>query len=156
GARMIVAAVTAGVFVALGWRWWGRALDRSMTTAPSTTAGSAPALAGRQGSTVATNVSTTARLVATRDLRLAWRDPGRRLSWLMVALFTVAWPLIYQGRGAQFAVILGALMIGGQTANYLAVEGSGLWLHLVAYSDRMRARGEMAGHAAATLMPGLA
>src|SRR5699024_2526699 len=42
-----------------------------------------------------------------------------------------------------------------QAANNLGVEGSALWLHLVSFADRMRTRGEMLGHALASVVPGV-
>ncbi len=154
--RLIIAVGTATLFLLLCWWWWHAALRRSLVTTPSTTAGSTPARAGDLGSAVASSVRGTALLVAARDLRLAWRDPIRRLPWIVVVLFAVAWPFVVQGEGAIFAVVLGSLLAGAQTANHLGVEGSGIWLHLVAYADSMRARGEMLGHAAASLGPGIA
>ena len=152
--RLIVAVGTAASFLVLGWWWWSAALRRSLVTAPSTTSASSPARSGDLGSAVATGVTGTARLVAARDLRLAWRDPIRRLPWVLVVLFAVAWPFIVHGEASIFAVVLGAMMAGAQTANHLGVEGSGIWLHLVAYADPVRARGEMLGHAMASIGPG--
>jgi ABC-2 type transport system permease protein len=149
--RLVVAALTAVAFLVVGWWWWSAALRRSLTSMPSSTAASSPARAGDLGSAVATSVTGTALLVATRDLRLAWRDPIRRLPWVLVVLFAVAWPFIVRGQAGIFAVVLGAIMAGAQTANHLGVEGSGIWLHLVAYADRVRARGEMLGHSLASV-----
>ena len=152
--RLVVALGTAVAFLVLGWWWWSVALRRSLVTVPSTTSASSPARAGDLGSAVATGVAGTARVVAARDLRLAWRDPIRRLPWVLVVLFAVAWPFIVRGEGSLFAVVLGAMLAGAQTANHLGVEGSGIWLHLVVYADPVRARGEMLGHAAASIGPG--
>ena len=38
--------------------------------------------------------------------------------------------------------------------NQYGVEGSGLWLHLQTITDRVRARGEVLGHAVAVIIPG--
>lgn len=156
GVRLIIAAATALTFLALGWWWWSVVLRRSLETTASTTAGSSPARAGDLGSAVADSLRGTALLVAARDLRLAWRDPVRRLPWIVVVLFAVGWPFVLHPPLALFGVLLGSLLVGAQTANHLGVEGSGLWLHLVAFSDRMRARGEMLGHSLASIGPGAA
>ena len=79
----------------------------------------------------------------------------RRMPWLMLAVLTVAWPfLVVQGKGAVFAVAFGAVFCGAQAGNQYGVEGSGLWLHLQTITDRVRARGEVVGHAITALMPG--
>ncbi len=155
--RLMVAVVTAGAFLALGWWWWSRALRHSLVTVPSTTAGSSPARSGDLGNAVADSLRGTALLVAALDLRLSWRDPLRRMRWIVVVLFAIGWPFVLRHSGALglFAVLLGSLLVGAQTANHLGVEGSGMWLNLVAYSDRMRARGELLGHSLASLGPGL-
>jgi ABC-2 type transport system permease protein len=154
-ARALVAVVTAVVVLAFGWWWWGRALRTALTTVPSTTAGSTPAGGSSLGTAVADSQAGMARLVAGRDARLAWRDPMRRLPWLIVLLLAVGWPfIVVHGRGSVFAVALGAVLVGAQSANQLGIEGSGLWLHLVAFSDLVRARGEMIGHAVVSVVPG--
>jgi ABC-2 type transport system permease protein len=108
------------------------------------------------GSAVADSERGMARLVAARDARLAWRDPMRRLPWLIVLLLAVGWPfVVVRGSGAVFAVVLGAVVIGAQASNQLGIEGSGLWLHLAAFSDLARARGEMIGHAVVSVVPGI-
>jgi ABC-2 type transport system permease protein len=79
----------------------------------------------------------------------------RRMPWLMVVLLTVAWPfLVVRGSGAVFAVAFGALLCGAQAGNQYGVEGSGLWLHLQTVTDRVRARGEVLGHAAVAVVLG--
>ena len=79
----------------------------------------------------------------------------RRMPWLMVIVLTVAWPfLVVQGTGAVFAVAFGAVFCGAQAGNQYGVEGSGLWLHLQTITDRVRARGEVVGHAITALIPG--
>ena len=154
--RAALAAVVALAALALAWWWWSGALQRSLTTVPSTTAGSSPAGRGREGHAVAIGVSGTARVVAGRDRLLIWRDPMRRMPWLMIAFLTVIWPfLVIQGKGAVFGVAFGALLVGAQAGNQYGVEGSGLWLHLQTISDRIRARGEVLGHAVAALVPGM-
>ena len=96
------------------------------------------------------------RVVAGRDRRLAWRDPMRRMPWLMLAVLTIVWPfLVVRGPGAVFAVAFGAILCGSQAANQYGVEGSGLWLHLQTITDRVRARGEVLGHAITVLIPGV-
>lgn len=154
-ARAVVAAGTALGVLALGWWWWAAALRRSLTTSTSTTASSSPARVGDRGGAVATDVAGTARLVADRDRLLAWRDPMRRLPWLMVALLIVGYPLlVFDGAARVYAVAFGALLLGTQAANQFGIEGSGLWLHLAVIGDGVRARGEVWGHAALVLVPG--
>lgn len=154
--RVIVAVVTVGVFLALGWLWWSRTLRRSLTTIDSTTSGSAPARGLLGGQAVAGSVSGTARVVGSRDLTLIWRDPMRRMPWLLSLFLAIGWPLLVF-RGAAMAPLgcaLGALTLGAQAANFHGVEGSGLWLHVVSFADRVRARGEVWGHMLASVLPG--
>ena len=154
-AHAAVAAVIALVGLALAWWWWSAALVKSLTTVPSTTAGSTPAGHGPQDSAVGVGVNGTMRVVAGRDRVLVWRDPMRRMPWLMLAVLTVVWPfLVVQGKGAVFAVAFGAIFCGAQAGNQYGVEGSGLWLHLQTITDRVRARGEVLGHALTALVPG--
>ena len=101
-------------------------------------------------------VTGTMRVVADRDRLLVWRDPMRRMPWLMLAVLTVVWPfLVVRGQGAVFAVALGAIFCGAQAGNQYGVEGSGLWLHLQTITDRVRARGEVLGHTITALLPGI-
>ena len=151
--------VIALVALGLVWWWWGRALHVRLTTVSSTSesgGAGASTLSASAGS--ATGTAAMARLVARRDAVLSWRDPMRRLPWLIVLFMAVFWPLVvFRGAAgglAVFGVILGSLMAGSQSANQFGVEGSGLWLHLTAYADRARARGEVLGHAAAAILPG--
>ncbi|MDQ6657464.1 MAG: hypothetical protein M3Z00_04420, partial [Actinomycetota bacterium] len=99
-------------------------------------------------------VGGTARVVAGRDLTLMWRDPMRRLPWLLALVMAVGWPLlVFPFHGALFGCAFGALLFGAQAANMYGFEGSGLWLHLVAFADRQRARGEVLGHALVVTVP---
>ena len=108
------------------------------------------------GHAVGVGVGGTMRVVAGRDRVLVWRDPMRRMPWLMMTVLTIIWPfLVVRGHGAVFAVAFGALLCGAQAGNQYGVEGSGLWLHLQTITDRVRARGEVLGHAVAVLMPGI-
>ena len=65
------------------------------------TEGSAPAGHGHEGSAVAVGTGGTLRVVADRDRLLIWRDPMRRMPWLMVAVLTVAWPFIVVPRARR-------------------------------------------------------
>ncbi|HEY5880434.1 MAG TPA: hypothetical protein VIU11_16105 [Nakamurella sp.] len=153
--RAVVAAAIALAGLWLAWWWWSVALRRNLTTVPSSTEGSAPSH-GAEGTAVAVGVVGTMKVVAGRDRLLAWRDPMRRMPWLMVVILTIAWPfVVVRGSGAIFAVALGALLCGAQAGNQYGVEGSGLWLHLMTVTDRVRARGEVLGHAVVALVPGL-
>ncbi|MET0967052.1 MAG: hypothetical protein ABWZ02_11670 [Nakamurella sp.] len=152
----LVAAVISLGALALAWWWWAVALQKSLTTVPSTTAGSSPAGSGALDTSVGDGVAGAMRVVAGRDRVLAWRDPMRRMPWLMMAVLTVVWPfVVIRGQGAVFAVALGAVFCGAQAGNQYGVEGSGLWLHLQTITDRARAKGEVFGHAIAALIPGL-
>ncbi len=149
-------ALIAVAALALAWWWWSVALNKSLTTVPSTTAGSSPAGHRPDDTAVGVGVNGTMRVVAGRDRRLAWRDPMRRMPWLMLAVLTVVWPfLAVRGQGAVFAVAFGAILCGSQAGNQYGVEGSGLWLHLQTITDRVRARGEVLGHAVTVLIPGV-
>ena len=53
-----------------------------------------------------------------------------------------------RGRG------VGAVCAARRPANQYGVEGSGLWLHLQTITDRVRARGEVLGHASPRCVPG--
>jgi ABC-2 type transport system permease protein len=104
---------------------------------------------------VAVGTGGTLRVVADRDRMLIWRDPMRRMPWLMMAVLTIAWPFIFGGgQGGIFWVAAMALLCGTQAANQYGVEGSGLWLHLQTITDRVRARGEVLGHAAVAVVLG--
>ena len=153
--RVLLSAAIALAGLALAWWWWSAALRRSLTTVPSSTEGSSPSH-GVEGTAVAVGVVGTMKVIAGRDRLLAWRDPMRRMPWLMVVLLTVAWPfLVVRGSGAVFAVAFGALLCGAQAGNQYGVEGSGLWLHLQTVTDRIRARGEVLGHAIIAIVPGI-
>jgi len=153
--RAALAAGIALAALALAWWWWAVALQRSLTTVPSSTEGSSPSH-GAQDTAVAVGVAGTMKVVAGRDRVLAWRDPMRRMPWLMVLVLTIAWPfVVVRGQGAVFAVAFGALLCGAQAGNQYGVEGSGLWLHLQTITDRVRARGEVLGHAVVALVPGM-
>jgi ABC-2 type transport system permease protein len=153
--RAAVSAVIALLALGLAWWWWSVALSRSLTTVPSTTAGSTPAGSGAEDTAVGVGVIGTMKVVAGRDRRLAWRDPMRRMPWLMLMVLTVVWPfIVVRGPGAVFAVALGAILCGSQAGNQYGVEGSGLWLHLQTITDRVRARGEVLAHAVTALIPG--
>ncbi len=153
--RLLIAVVTAGMVLALGWWWWSRALAASLTTVPSTTEGSAPAHRTDAGSAVANSLRGMVELVIQRDRVLTWRDPMRRIPWIVVAALALLWPLlVVRGHGTLFAVAFAALMMGLQVGNQYGVEGTGIWLHIVAFADRARARGEILGHAIFVLIPG--
>lgn len=152
--RAAVAALIALVFLAVGWWWWSAALRKSLTTVDSQTEGSAPSHGLSGADAIGGTLGGTARVVAGRDLTLMWRDPMRRMPWLLALLMAVAWPLlVFRFHGAVFGCGLGALLFGAQAANMYGYEGSGLWLHLVAFADRQRARGEVLGHAIVVIVP---
>ena len=151
-----VAALIGLATLALAWWWWSGALRKSLTTVSSMTESSGPAGHSHAGTAVAVGIGGTLRVVADRDRLLIWRDPMRRMPWLMVAALTIAWPfIVVQGpHGGVFAVAAMALLCGAQAGNLYGVEGSGLWLHLMTITDRVRARGEVLGHAVAAVIPG--
>lgn len=152
--RVARAVVIAGAFLALGWWWWSRALGRSMVTVNSGTAGSAPSHGLGSADAVADGVRNTARLVAGRDRTLMWRDPMRRLTWILAMFMSILWPLlVFRSSGAVYAAAFGAALFGSQAANQFGLDGSGVWLNLVAFGDRQRARGEIFGHALVVLIP---
>jgi ABC-2 type transport system permease protein len=154
-AKAGLAALIGLVTLALAWWWWSAALRKSLTTVSSMTEGSAPAGHGRGSNAVAVGIGGTLRVVADRDRMLIWRDPMRRMPWLMMAVLTVAWPfIVVRGHGAVFWVAAMALLCGSQAANQYGLEGSGLWLHLQTISDRVRARGEVLGHAIVAVVLG--
>ena len=149
GLLMVIPLAAIGV----GYRWWSVALRKSLESGPSVTESSAPAGDHQFGGAAAG----TARVVLARDMLLVWRDPMRRLPWLMVLVFMVGMPFVWvRGHGSLFAVAFGALMSGTQVGNQFGVDGSGMWLHIVAIGDRHRARAEMLGHLLLVLIPGTA
>ncbi|WP_353647740.1 hypothetical protein ABLG96_12650 [Nakamurella sp. A5-74] len=155
-ARAVASAVIALVFLTLGWLWWSRALRKSLVTVDSDTASSAPSRGIGGASAIGGTLIGTAQVVAGRDRTLMWRDPMRRMPWLISIFMGVAWPLIVvPGEGAVFASAFGALLMGSQAANQFGLDGSGLWLHLVAFGDQVRARGELLGHNLAVLVPAI-
>ncbi len=154
-ARVGIAVLIVVVGFALAWWWWSAALRKRLTGGISVTEGSTPVKRGTGGTAVAIGVAGTAQVVGNRDRVLMWRDPMRRMPWLLLVVLIIAWPFIVaQGNAGIYAVVLGALLIGAQAANMFSVEGSGLWLHVQTITDRTRARGEMAGHVLAALVPG--
>ena len=154
--RVLIAVLTAAAALALGWRWWTVGTPVQLTTLPSTTEGSAPADGAGTGTAVASSLTGMISLVIGRDRVLTWRDPMRRIPWLMVAALAVLWPLlVVRGHGSLFAVAFPALMMGLQAGNQYGVEGTGVWLHMVAFADRTRARGEALGHSIFVLIPGI-
>lgn len=152
--RVAVAVVVGLAPLVLGWFWWRRALTSTLTTVSSSTENSAPS-GTTHDTSVGGGVAGTARVVAGRDRLLMWRDPMRRMPWLIVAVLIVVWPFIsVRNANGIYAVTLGALLIGTQSANQYGVEGSALWLHLQTIADRARARGESVGHVVAAFLPG--
>lgn len=151
-----VAALIGLAALGLAWWWWSNALRKSLTTVSSTTESSAPAGRGHEGSSVAVGTAGTLRVVADRDRLLVWRDPMRRMPWLTLIVLVLAWPfIVFRGeQGGVFAVAAMALFVGAQAANIYGVEGTGLWLHMQTITDRVRARGEVLGHAVAVIVPG--
>ena len=111
--RAGVAALIGLITLALAWWWWSAALRKSLTTVSSMTEGSAPAGHGRESNAVAVGTGGTLRVVADRDRMLIWRDPMRRMPWLMMAVLTVAYPFIVgRGHGTVFWVAAFALLCG--------------------------------------------
>ncbi len=150
GLALVLVAIALGT-IALGYLWWAVALRRALESGISLTESSSAAGDHDFGNAT----GGTALVVAARDRVLIWRDPMRRLPWLMVMVFIVLWPLlVVPAHGSLFAVAFGALMTGTQVGNQFGVDGSGMWLHLVAIADRERARAEMLGHLAVVLIPG--
>ncbi len=153
--RFLIAAATAGAALAGGWWWWAMALRTSMSTVPSATEGSAPADRAESGRAVADSLGGMISLVVARDRVLTWRDPMRRIPWLVVLALAVLWPLlVVKGHGSLFGVAFPSLMMGLQAGNQYGVEGTGVWLHMVAFADRTRARGEALGHSVFVIVPG--
>lgn len=152
--RAAASAVIAVVFLSVGWFWWSRALRRSLVTVDSDTASSAPSRGIGGAGAVGGTLMGTAQVVAGRDRSLMWRDPMRRMPWLLGVFMGIAWPfIVVRGEEAIFASAFGALLLGSQAANQFGLDGSGLWLHLVAFGDKVRARGELLGHNLAVLVP---
>lgn len=150
-----VSAVIAAAGLALAWWWWAVALRRSQTSVPSTTDGSSPAGNSASSTAVGVGAMGTMRVVAGRDRMLVWRDPMRRMPWLLLLVLSIGWPfIVVKGSGSVFAVAFGAFLAGAQAGNQYGVEGSGLWLHLQTITDRVRARGEVLGHAVIAVVPG--
>lgn len=141
--------------LALGLIWWRRSLTRVMESGSSLTESSSPAKSGLRS--LRSRGTGVAGVVAARDVLLIWRDPMRRVAWLITIAMTFGWPflVIRGGNGALFAVALGALMMGLQAANQLALDGSGIWLHLVMAGDRAKYRAEIWGHTIVVLIPGV-
>jgi ABC-2 type transport system permease protein len=136
--------------IVLGYWWWRAALRRSLESGTSVSESSAPA-----GNSTMGAAGGVASVVARRDRVLVWRDPMRRLPWLMIAVFMIGMPFIWvRGHGALFTVAFGAVLAGTQTGNQFGVDGSGMWLHMVAIGDRARASAEIVGHLLVAVIPG--
>lgn len=151
---LVISVLIPVAAIGIGWWWWSFALLRSMTSSPSTSEASAPARRAVSAA-VADSLGGMAAMIVARDRVLTWRDPMRRIPWLMVAALAVIWPLlVIQGHGSLYAVAFPAVMMGMQAGNQFGVEGTGVWLHMVAFADPMRARGEALGHAVFVAVPG--
>ena len=145
-------AVLPVAAIAGGYWWWRAALRRSLESGSSTSEASAPAGTSTFGAHAGVS-----GVVARRDRVLVWRDPMRRLPWLMIAVFMLGMPFIWvRGHGALFTVAFGAILAGTQTGNQFGVDGSGVWLHIVAIGDRTRASAEIVGHLLMAVIPGAA
>ncbi len=150
GAALLAVLIVVAAIGLVFW-WWSAALRKSMESGPSVTSSSSPAGDHDFGG----STRGTAGVVAARDAVLVWRDPMRRLPWLMVIVFMVGFPFVMvQGHGTLFAVAFGALMSGTQVGNQFGVDGSGLWLHIVAIGDRAKAKAEIIGHLLVVIIPG--
>ncbi len=146
----VAKALLAIATIVLGYWWWAVALRRSLESGTSVTESSSPAAArgfSDAGGTIA--------VVAHRDRVLVWRDPMRRLPWMMVGIFMIGMPFVWvQGHGAMFTVAFGAVMSGTQVGNQFGVDGSGMWLHVVALRTRRQAAAEIVGHLLLAVIPG--
>ncbi|RIJ70828.1 hypothetical protein D1871_17105 [Nakamurella silvestris] len=154
-AAVAVLIVLAGLGLALFW--WMKALTRTLESGSSMTESSSPSSSSAEFGALGRRATNVAGVVAARDVLLIWRDPMRRISWLVSIAMAFGWPflVIQSGHGALFAVAFGGLMMGLQAANQLALDGSGLWLHLVMSGDRSKYRDEIRGHAVVALIPGV-
>jgi len=151
-----VAVLIAAAGLGLALYWWMKALARTLESGSSMTESSAPSSSDEFGA-LGRRATGVTGIVAARDVVLIWRDPMRRISWLISIVMAFGWPLlvIQSGHGALFAVAFGSLLMGLQAANQLALDGSGLWLHLVMSGERSKYRDEIRGHVAVALVPGL-
>ncbi len=95
-------------------------------------------------------------LIAGRDLRLAGRDPIRRMSWATSVVIGIVVPLVplfsgHSSIGGPYSGWMIALLVGFQATNQFGFDGSGLWQHLVIFGGRAHARAEVLGHATRSL-----
>jgi ABC-2 type transport system permease protein len=152
----LLIGVGAVLLVAL---WWRTALSRSLVRPDASTAQNVSRrgpLSGLAERLFAGPVG----LIAGRDLRLAGRDPIRRMSWATGVVIGIVVPAvpIFSGQGpigGAFSGWMLALLLGIQAANQFGFDGSGLWQHLVIFGSRAQARAEVLGHAVAVLLPGV-
>lgn len=151
------ALVGVGAVALVAW-WWRAALSRSLVRPDSSTS---QALSRRRGlpGLVETLLPGRVGLVAGRDLRLAWRDPMRRMSWVLSIVCGFAVPFIPLATGAPqvtggaYGSWFLAVMIGIQAGNQFGYDGSGLWQQIVATGGRADATAEVWGHTVAVLVP---
>ena len=94
GPAAAAAAVLALAGLGLAWWWWSVALRRSLTTVPSSTAGSPAGARDRWHRGRGRGRSAPCGWSPGAIGCSSWRDPMRRMPWLMVIVLTIIWPFV--------------------------------------------------------------
>jgi ABC-2 type transport system permease protein len=149
GVALAEVAAVAIVVAALLWAWMA-ALGRALITADASTQttgrvrlrgwGWSPT--GRTGA------------ILVKELRYAWRDPRRRMSWLSAAGMTVILGLGSGSVGPFFPVCMTAMIIGAGGANGFGNDGPALWMHAVVTGRSRDLRADLAGKNLASALLG--
>lgn len=146
------------VTVALVAWWWRAALSRSLVRPDSSTIRDIKRRRGLPG-LVETLVPGRVGVVAAADLRMTWRDPMRRMNWVIIGAVGLLLPYLPMASGASgptggpYGGVFLAFFLGLVAINQLGYDGSGLWQHLVTGGGRGAATAEIWGHTLAVLVP---
>lgn len=139
-----VAAVTA----LLLWAWM-LALGRTLVTAD------ASGQVGGQVRWSRWSPASRTGAIAAKELRYAWRDPRRRMTWLSAIGMTVILSLTSVTTGAFFPIFMSAMVVGVSGANAFGNDGPALWMHAMVTSRRRHMRADLAGKNVATALLGV-
>lgn len=140
GVALAEVAAVAAVVAALLWAWMA-ALGRALVTADASTQTSGQVRLRGWG------WSPTGRTgaILVKELRYAWRDPRRRMTWLSAAGMTIILGLGSASIGAFFPVYVTAMVIGISGANSFGNDGPALWMHAVVTGRSRDLRADLAG-----------
>lgn len=138
GLALAEVAAVAAVTAALLWLWMA-ALGRALVTADASSQLSGRVRLGGwypRGRTGA---------IASKELRYAWRDPRRRMTWLSAVGMTVILTVTSVSTSTFFPVFMTAMVIGVSGANSFGNDGPALWMNAIVTGTRRDLRADLAG-----------